>query len=154
MNKPDLLRQHLLEALPDLPPERLTLSIGQGRTAIVQSATLSFEYRYSLTVTINDFSGGLDTIMVPVLAWLERNQPERLRQPAHEALTFEIATFDTGQTNFTIVLDLSETVLAEPREGGGYTLTYVPEPDYDPGFDNVPDTARLQTLALGDETVF
>jgi len=156
MNKPDSLRQHLLQAVPGLAlnPELLSLSIAQGRTAIVQSETLGFEYRYNLIVAVSDFGDSLDAIMVPLLAWLARHQPERLRLPTHEALTFEMQTTNTGQINATIVLPLTEKVLVETRADGSYTLTYMPEPDYAPGFEGVPDTARLWTLLLGDATVF
>ncbi|HEY4546952.1 MAG TPA: phage tail protein [Pedomonas sp.] len=156
MIKPDSLRQHLLEAVPGLAlnPEILRLSITQGRTAIAQSETLSFEYRYDLTISVSDFEGNLDVIMVTVLAWLARHQPERLRLPAHEALTFEMQTTNTNRINATIVLALTEKVLVEAGENGSYTLTYVPEPDYDSAFDGVPDSARLWTLVLGGATVF
>lgn len=156
MIKPDSLRQHLLEAVPGLAlnPEILRLSITQGRTAIVKSETLSFEYRYNLTVAVSDFEADLDAIMVPLLAWLARHQPDRLRLQAHESLTFETQTTDSGRVNATIVLALTEKVLVEADGNGSYTLTYVPEPDYDSSFEGVPDTARLWTLVLGDATVF
>lgn len=156
MNKPDLLRQHLLETVPELAlnPDRLSLSLESGRTALIQSKNLGFEYRYNLTIAVSDFKDNLDAIMVPLLAWLARFQPDRLRLASHEALTFDVQSPSTGQINATIVVALTEQALVEVDEEGRYTVTYVPEPDYDPGFAGVPDTARLWTLMLGGTTVF
>lgn len=43
---------------------------------------MSWEYRYTLNVVIEDFSGDQNLLMAPVLLWLRDNQPDAINNPA------------------------------------------------------------------------
>ena len=83
MLKPGSLRAHLTAALPELArdPEKLVVLARAGRTICTGTASLSFEYAYTLQVIVLDYAGHADAVVVPLLAWVARNQPELLDNP-------------------------------------------------------------------------
>lgn len=56
MQKPIQLQQRLIEQIPLLAatPEKLVIATGPGNVVATSAPSLSFEYRYPLTVTITD----------------------------------------------------------------------------------------------------
>ncbi|WP_178081838.1 phage tail protein, partial [Pseudomonas sp. B6(2017)] len=52
MNKPESLRVHLLDRVPELRhnPDRLLIFIDNGKVRCTAAASLSFEYSYDLQV--------------------------------------------------------------------------------------------------------
>ncbi|HBQ79654.1 MAG TPA: phage tail protein, partial [Erwinia persicina] len=75
MLKPKRLREALLARVPDLQnhPERLTLSLEQGRVVCTPAASLSFEYQYPLRITVSDAGDDRDALVVSLLLWLREN---------------------------------------------------------------------------------
>lgn len=97
MLKPKSLREALEKAAPVLRknPDMLRLFVDNGTIATTLAATLSHENLYTLNVTITDYSGDLDLLIVPINAWLRENQPD-------------IMTTDEGKRNgFTYFADLN-----------------------------------------------
>lgn len=78
MLKPDSLRKALTDAVPVLRnnPDMLRLFIDNGKIASTLAASLSFEKQYTLNVVVTDFTGDIDLLLVPVLAWLRVQQPD------------------------------------------------------------------------------
>jgi len=54
MQKPDHLRAHLIQALPELRqhPDKLLLFVDEGHITATGVPGLSFEYRYTLTIIL------------------------------------------------------------------------------------------------------
>ena len=79
MLKPDSLRRALTDAVTVLKtsPEMLRIFVDNGSIASTLATSLSFEKRYTLNVIVTDFTGDFDLLIVPVLAWLRENQPDR-----------------------------------------------------------------------------
>lgn len=132
MIKPDSLRKQLTEAIPELKrdPDRLLLFIKDGSLAATLAPGLSFEYRYSLHMIITDFGGHPDAVMVPVLVWLARNQPELLANPALRAgIAFEAEILANDKVDLELSLPLTERVGVHALPTGGYKVEHYPEPE-------------------------
>lgn len=56
-------------------PEKFTVFIESGGIETTGESP-SFLYRYNLVLFVMDFTESIDNIMLPVMAWLYRNQPD------------------------------------------------------------------------------
>lgn len=152
MRKADSLRRWLTAYLPDLKthPDRLQIYVEGGRIAARRSRTLSFVYRYTLKVGIWDYAGDSDRIMVPILAWIEKEQPELLRREDSDPFEFEAELLDGDVSDILVSIDLSEAVLVLPRDdASGYDIDHPPEPNLTDAFPGV--AATFQQAFANDE---
>lgn len=94
MNKPQSLRHALNKAVPYVRnnPDKLHLFVDNGSLVATGASSMSWEYRYTLNVVIEDFSGDQNLLMAPVLLWLRDNQPDAINNPAlrEKLFTFEV----------------------------------------------------------------
>jgi hypothetical protein len=129
MQKPDGLRRLLLATVPGLKanPERLAMFVDKGRVASSASGTLSFEYRYTLAIVVEDYAGDVDAITIPILAWISEQQPELLKAGDQEPFDFEAEIQDGATADVSISIELTERVRVTPRPGGGYDVQHVDE---------------------------
>ncbi|MGS9102758.1 phage tail protein, partial [Salmonella enterica subsp. enterica serovar Infantis] len=69
MLKPDSLLSALTDAVTVLntSPEMRRIFVDNGSIASTLATALSFEKRYTLTVSVTDFTGDFDLLLVPVL---------------------------------------------------------------------------------------
>lgn len=139
MLKPASLREHLTAALPQLrrDPENLVVFITGGGLHSTLTQSLSFEYRYTLRLLLLDYAGHADAVMAPLLIWLRTHQPDLLDNPEKRAksLRFEAEHLSTTTMDLVLEIDLTERVLARPREGtpGGLNLVHISETKGDGG---------------------
>lgn len=155
MRKADSLRAWLTAYIPELKthPDRLQIYVEGGAPRTRQSATLSFSYAYTLKVGIWEFAGDADRIMVPILAWIEKEQPQLLRRPDNVPFTFEAELLDSEVSDIEISIDLTENVLVLPRaDGSGYDIEHPPEPDFTDGFGD--ETVKFTAAFAGAEPVY
>lgn len=131
MKKPQLLRQHLVAAMPALAadPERLLVFVDDGGLVASFTGGLSFQYRYTLELVLRDFSGAPEAVMVPLLQWLTRHQPELLANPENrDKLTFEVDVLSDTMVDLAIRLPLTERVRVAQDDTDAFQLQYLPEP--------------------------
>ncbi|CAN7593609.1 phage tail protein [Variovorax paradoxus] len=135
MKKPQLLRDHITRACPDLAtnPEKLTVFIEGGNIVHTGTPALSFEYRYTVNVVITDWAGSTDTLVVPVIAWLKRHQPDLFDNVERRAKGFRFVAeiIDHETVDVSIELDLTETVAVQGETVDGVnrlTTRHVGEP--------------------------
>lgn len=131
MIKPQSLRLHLVAAVPALAsdPERLLVFVDDGGLVASFAAGLSFQYRYTLELVLRDFSGAPEAVMVPLLQWLTRHQPDLLANPENrEKLTFEVDVLSDTLVDLAIRLPLTERVRVAQDDAGTFQLQYLPEP--------------------------
>ena len=131
MIKPQSLRQHLVAAIPALAsdPERLLVFVDDGGLVASFAAGLSFQYRYTLELVLRDFSGAPEAVMVPLLQWLTRHQPDLLANPENrEKLTFEVDVLGDTLVDLAIRLPLTERLRVAHDDTGAFHLQYLPEP--------------------------
>ncbi|WP_422086388.1 phage tail protein [Variovorax sp.] len=114
MKKPQLLRDHITRACPDLAtnPEKLTVFVERGSIVHTGTPALSFEYRYTLNIVVTDWAGSTDVLVVPVVAWLKRHQPDIFDNPERrqKAFRFEVEIIDHATSDLGFEIDLTETV--------------------------------------------
>lgn len=135
MKKPQLLRDHITRACPDLAtnPEKLTVFIERGQVVHTGTPALSFEYRYTLNIVITDWAGSTDVLIVPIVAWLKRHQPDIFESAARRerAIRFESEIIDHKTADIGIEIDLTETVAVEGQTIDGVnrlTTRHIGEP--------------------------
>ncbi len=136
MDKPDLLRAYLGASIPEFltDPDRMAVFVDKGRLVSRRSASLSYEYRYELTLWLEAFTRGPDAVMVPLLLWLRTHQPELLLRFEREddAIVFAADILDQGSWNILIRFELTEAVTLVARgDGSGWDVTHLPEPSAD-----------------------
>lgn len=154
MRKADSLRQWLTAYLPDLKthPDRVQVWIEGGQISARQSRTLSFGYSYALKIGIWQFAGDADQIIVPLLAWIEKEQPQLLRRADSQPFAFECELLDGDVSDVLISIDLTEAVIVTPRaNGSGYDIVHPPEPDLSDSFAGV--NASFAELLANDEII-
>lgn len=127
MTKLDSLRDLLLRAVPALGanPETLSIFVDRGRVAARVGATLSFEYRYTANLVAQDFAGSPDQIIVPVLAWIARHQPDLMAKPNGEPIAFEAELLDADTTDLSLTIELTERVKVERLPDGSRSIVHI-----------------------------
>jgi hypothetical protein len=134
MKKPASLRAALTAAVPHLKrnPDALHIFLDEGRIISTAATSLSFEYQYVLNVIVTDYSEHADTIVVPILAWLRRNQIDLLLNPdrGRDGFRFEADILNHTTLDLSIKLTLTERVGVTENEGK-LTVTHFDEPPLD-----------------------
>jgi hypothetical protein len=124
------LRAHLVERVTHLKkdPDRLIVLVKSGRIA-ARPGSLSFEYRYDLTLVFIDYAAHADTLIVPLLDWLSRNQPDLLQNAAtfDQLIRFEAEIIDHEKSDVEITLPLTERVVVTEVDGQ-HVATHCDEP--------------------------
>jgi hypothetical protein len=152
MRKADSLRRWLTACVPEfkMHPDRLQIYLESGQVAARQSRTLSFVYQYTLKALVMDFAGDADTLFIPVLAWIEKEQPQLLRKSDSLPFAFEAELLDSETSDIEISIDLTENVIVTPRaDGSGYDTAHPEEPDFTDAFAGV--AASFSEAFAGDE---
>lgn len=131
MKKPIDLRAHLIQWVPDLAanPDKLHVFIEKGRIATKIGAGLGFEYHYTLQLIITDFAESADVLNVPLLVWIQTNQPDLLldTEKRDRAIAFEAEILDHDKIDLALTLELSERVLVR-EVASGFECEHIGEP--------------------------
>lgn len=140
MLKPASLRAHLEATTAWLRsnPEKLLVNIEAGHLRLTGAATRSFEYRYTLALTLLDYPEHPTSLFVPLIQWLETHQPELILNPAiqEQGLRFEVDILNNTTLDLAIRLQLTERVRVTLNTDGTHTAQHLPEPT-DPNADLV-----------------
>lgn len=131
MKKAGELRAHLQQWVPELKndPKQLTAIIPKGRISCRLGASLSYSYSYDLQLLITDYTRSADTLMVPLLVWIEQNQPDLLQdeKKREQAISFEAEVIDDERTDILIKITLTERVIVSPSPQG-FDCRHLDEP--------------------------
>lgn len=156
MIKPNALRAALCAVIPvlDANPDMLRMWVDKGRiVARAAAANRAFEYRYTLNLVIENWSGEECAVFLALNQWLGTQQPDLLTQSGEGGYAFEADIIDADTVDLSIELPLTEAVRVAPRVDGGFELTFVDEEDpllgiYAPATEPPPP---LNELWWGDE---
>ena len=153
MRKPDSLKALLLKTVPVIAksPENLSCYVDKGRVAARATGSLSFEYRYTLNVLVEEYAGDRDALMVPVLAWIGDHQPDLLERDKREPFKFEIDFLDQDSADIFIEIELSERVRVD-RQPTGVKVVHLDDAPVLDAFAGVAESARLTVGMLDDLT--
>lgn len=127
------LRAFLTAALPFLKrePERLQLYAEEGATSCTLGGGLSFQLGYKITGQLWDFAGHPDSVFVPLLEWIGRNQPELLAsfKTNPEVITWRAEVLDADKVDFEFSFNVTERCRVVKRPNGqGADVEHLPEP--------------------------
>lgn len=111
MRKLTSLRQHLLDSVPGLAndPDRLRTYVPDGNIKFHRGATLSHEYRVTAEVIVIGIGGDLDPVVLPLLQWLARYQPD---VDPERALRFTLEIHSNTDIDAIFSIELTERVVA------------------------------------------
>ncbi|EKN4168529.1 phage tail protein [Yersinia enterocolitica] len=121
MLKPDSLRKTLTDAVPVLRtnPDMLRLFVDNGKIAATLAASLSFEKQYTLNVVVTDFTGDIDLLLVPIMAWLRENQPDIMTTDEGQKKGFTWYTDINNDNSIDVSINLLLTERTLVREVDG-----------------------------------
>lgn len=150
MRKANDLRQWLTASLPELKtnPDLLQVYIEEGGIS-ARKGSLSFQYRYAMNLLFQDFSGNQDRVIVPLLAWIEKEQPELLQAQNSEPFTFQAELLDTERYDLLVTIQLTEPVIVTPV-AGGYDTHHPPTPVWPDQFAGIGPSILRQCFARRD----
>lgn len=140
MLKPQQLRKALTDSVPLLQrnPDSLNVFIDSGRIVSTLATSLSFEYQYRLNMVITDYTGDIDMLIVPMLAWLRVNEPDMMatKEKQQTGFTFKADVISDTASDISIDLLLSERVIVKELDGDLHVTHLnenpLPENDYRP----------------------
>lgn len=132
MNKPQSLRNALNKSVAYIRdnPDKLHLFVDNGSLVATGARSMSWEYRYTLNVVIEDFSGNQNLVMAPVLLWLMTTQPDAINNPElrEKLFTFDVDILSNDLCDISLNLQLTERVIVS-TDGAVSSVEAVPEPD-------------------------
>jgi len=155
MQKLASLRAAIVAALPELAvdPDRLLCTATKGKIASRGTTSLGYEYRYTASLWLLDFSAESAVLMSAILLWARDNQRDLLEgDRALQAIAFEAEVLDDKTIDLNVQLELTDAVALAPRAGGGHALTFLPEPPR-AGFELLSD-APLGEIWFGGTRLF
>ncbi|MGP9500274.1 phage tail protein [Halomonas sp. AOP43-D1-4] len=105
------LRAHLLASVPELArnPEQLHTFVNDGNIKFARGTNLSHQYAVDAQILITDYSGPLDTVMIPLLQWLNTYQPDLVED---EAIQIEAEILNNTHWDLALTVRLTERVVA------------------------------------------
>lgn len=158
MNKIDSLRAAIVAATPELAthPARLRMWVDRGTLEARQTASGSFGFAFRLNVLIMELATDVGVISEAIIRWMRVNQPDRLA-PGNKAFTFDVDFLDNNIVDLMIEVEITQSVQVAPKEGGGFNLTYIDEPDPlfddDLGLGGAAPVPLLAGIQLGGQDV-
>lgn len=109
-------------------PESFTVLVSGGSIETT-GETPSFMYRYDLVLFIQSFSGQLDEITLPLMAWLWQNQPQLLLNPErNKDIQFTSIINNDDTVDLLFEMPLHERVKVSAGENGAPCAEHLPEP--------------------------
>ena len=133
MEKPASLRAEIERALPEIAanPEKLAMFVTDGRVQAYKS-TLSHETAYTLSVLIENYSGGQDEVRAVIINWLQKHQADILHPGANAdgRYTFEADILRHDAADLLIQLQLTELTRAIPGSDGRIIIDHPKNADH------------------------
>lgn len=131
MLKPNLLRAALSATNAYLRenPDSLAIFVGKGSVVSTGQASLSHEYRYPLKVLVMDYPFDIDTLVLPLQAWIRTHQPDIHFNPdlREKGFSFEADILSADTVDILFTLSLTEAAIVS-EHAGKLTVTHRTEP--------------------------
>lgn len=126
MDKLNNLKAHLLACVPGLKksPEALHLFADEGRIVGDFENTLSYQYNWQTVLICENFNGHPDTLFLPLLAWLAKNQ----RDIKRDDIRFLLDPLDHDRADIRIEFPLDQRVIVTQDANGNYNTSHPAEP--------------------------
>ncbi|WP_062731843.1 phage tail protein [Sphingobium abikonense] len=130
MLKLDSLRKAIATALPEMArsPEHLRIWIERGAGRCQGTTSDAFGFTFQANVLIVEMTSEIAVLAHAIFRWLRVNQPDLL-SPGREGFSFDADILDNGSADVLLQLQLTQNVTVAPKDGGGFALAYLAEPD-------------------------
>jgi hypothetical protein len=130
MLKLETLRAAITQALPELArsPENLRIWIERGAGRCQGTPTDAFGFSFQANVLIVEMVSDIAVLSHAIFRWLRINQPDLL-SPGKEGFSFDADILDNGSADVLLQIQLTQNVTVAQKDGGGFDLAYLPEPD-------------------------
>lgn len=148
------LRDYLLANVPELHknPDKLVTFIEDGQIEYWRGGNLSHNYTLPVRVIITDFSGSVDSVVIPILAWLEYREPGA---DPENTISFEAELLSNNAFDLAITVNISERVIVTATEAGLGVEHVLPEPEMqmnpDAEWQIIMDLHGLEEPVAGDD---
>ncbi len=146
MKKPDGLRRLLLATALKGQAEKLATFIDRGHVTCRRAGGLAFEYGYTLNIVVQGYTGSVDDLMIPILAWVAEQQPDLLDREPYQPFTFESELLDANTADVSIDLELTERVLVTRTGQSSFESRHLDEPLLTDAFPDVCGVSLLRGL--------
>jgi len=152
MKKLDALKKFLLAYIPELKrnPDNLTVSVQRGQVVARDGENLGFEYVFTASLIVTDYTCDPDTVFMPLMLWVRENQRDLVQNfdKSDNNISFQVDIIDDATVDIAITLPLTEAVdVRRRKDGGGYDLTHRDEPpQIDAFLTGFPDLPGCETL--------
>lgn len=128
MKKPEGLRRLLLATALKDQPEKLQMYVDRGDITCRRGRNLAFQYGYTLNVVVEGYTGEVNALMVPVLAWIAEQQPDLLDKAPYKPFEFESELLDANSADVSINIELTENVLVDRIGKSEWAARHLDEP--------------------------
>jgi hypothetical protein len=146
VKKPEGLRRLLLATALKDQPEKLQLYIDRGGVTCRRGRNLAFTYGYTLNVVVEGYTGEVDALMVPILAWVAEQQPDLLDKPPYKPFEFESELLDANSADVSINIELTENVLVDRTGAREWSTRHLDEPVIADAFPGVCGVSLVEAL--------
>ena len=146
MKKPEGLRRLLLATALKDQAEKLQLYIDRGSVTCRRGRNLAFTYGYTLNIVVEGYTGDVDALMVPILAWVAEQQPDLLDKPPYEPFEFESELLDATSADVSINIKLTENVLVDRTGQREWSTRHLDEPVIEDAFPGVCGVSLVDAL--------
>ena len=148
----DLLKRCLPKQFKE-NPQNLIVQVVDGRVVAGFGDNLSFEYRYSVQITVCDWPKNVhvDAIFVPLIAWLMVHQSDLLdnNTKRDNALQFWVNPLTPDSSDLGIDIPLRETVIV--KEDPKHATRFICEHKKEPCHGSTPCIAEHWELWLEED---
>jgi len=152
MLKPAAIREIITRANPYLKrdPDKLQVFLDSGRIVARGAASLSFEYRYTLNVIVQDYPNHADQIILPMLAYLRTQQPELFenKELSDNLIRFDAEILNQQTIDLSLQVDLTERVIVK-SEDNKLVASHPGEPQH-PDFPDEDVEVELVNVITGE----
>ncbi|MFB9996260.1 phage tail protein [Providencia rustigianii] len=115
MLKPNLLREILVKFAPYFKqnPELLEVYVTSGNIQSTGTASVSYLTEYEINVFAMDFSGELDHLILAILTWAKKHQPDLLFNPdkRKSGIRFDADILDSEKIDVLFTIKATERVV-------------------------------------------
>lgn len=100
-------------------PHALEVFVTRGKVIATGTQGLSYLYQYELNVLALDYPGDLDSLTVPILAFVRAHQPDLLFNPDHrrDGIDFDADILNDDTIDVLFIIKASERVIVSDVDG-------------------------------------
>jgi hypothetical protein len=119
-------------------PDKLLVFVDAGKIYATAAPECSFEYRFTLNVSVTDFADDVDALFIALIVWVQANQPDLISNEDNRrgGVAFEVDHLTQTTCDVSIKIRLTESGVVETNARDARTVSHVDEPAYEWNLDS------------------